>query len=241
MNDMVDNSQQDNALQSTVNKAVWSACDTFRGTVDPSIYKDYVLTMLFVKYISDVWQEHYDSYKEQYGEHPELIAKMLENERFQLPEKARFSTLYKHRQQPGNGERIDKALHAIEEANLSKLGDVFQDITFNSNKLGEEEQKNEILRHVLEDFAHPDLDLSPTKVGKLDIIGNAYEYLIKNFASTSGKSAGEFYTPPEVSELIAELVAPQEGDQICDPACGSGSLWGLKASGTVSYAKGITT
>ncbi|MFT4928995.1 MAG: type I restriction enzyme M protein, partial [Phenylobacterium sp.] len=230
MNDLADSS-----LQDKVNKAVWSACDTFRGTVDPSIYKDYVLTMLFVKYISDVWQDHADDYKKQYAKHPELIDKMLENERFQLPEKARFSTLYKQRKQPGNGERIDIALNAIEDANLTKLGDVFQDIIFNSNKLGEEEQKNDILCHVLEDFAHSDLDLRPSKVGKLDIIGSAYEFLIKNFASTSGKSAGEFYTPPEVSELIAELVAPQEGDQICDPACGSGSLL-LKCANQIKKA-----
>lgn len=210
--------------QDDINKAVWSACDTFRGTVDPSIYKDYVLTMLFLKYISDVWQDHYDQYKKEYGDHPELITEMLKNERFVLPPKANFYSLYDKRQQPGNGERIDKALHAIEEANIQKLRDVFQDISFNSNKLGDEAQKNDILRHLLEDFAKDDLNLRPSRVGQLDIIGNAYEFLIKNFASTSGKKAGEFYTPPEVSELIAELMAPQEGDEICDPTCGSGSL-----------------
>lgn len=210
--------------QDDINKAVWSACDTFRGTVDPSIYKDYVLTMLFLKYISDVWQDHYDQYKKEYGDHPELIVEMLKNERFVLPPKANFYSLYEKRQKPGNGERIDKALHAIEAANIQKLRDVFQDIIFNSNKLGDEAQKNDILRHVLEDFAKPELNLRPSRVGQLDIIGNAYEFLIKNFASTSGKKAGEFYTPPEVSELIAELVAPQEGDEICDPTCGSGSL-----------------
>ncbi|HEB56482.1 MAG TPA: type I restriction-modification system subunit M, partial [Gammaproteobacteria bacterium] len=106
----------------------------------------------------------------------------------------------------------------------AKLRDVFQDISFNSNKLGDDKQKNEILRHVLEDFNKPELNLRPSRIGTLDVIGNAYEYLIKNFAATSGKKAGEFYTPPEVSDLIAELLEPQEGDEICDPACGSGSL-----------------
>ena len=115
-------------------------------------------------------------------------------------------------------------MHAIEDANISKLADVFQDISFNSNKLGDEQQKNDILRHLLEDFAKDELNLRPSRVGNLDIIGNAYEFLIKNFAATSGKKAGEFYTPPEVSELIAELVAPEEGDEICDPTCGSASL-----------------
>lgn len=210
--------------QDTINDAVWSACDTFRGTVDPSIYKDYVLTMLFLKYISDVWQDHYDTYKAEYGDHPELIEEMLRNERFVLPPASNFYALHEARHAPGNGERIDKALHAIEEANIGKLRDVFQDISFNSNKLGDEAQKNDILRHLLEDFAKPELNLRPSRVGTLDVIGNAYEFLIKNFASTSGKKAGEFYTPPEVSRLMAMLMDPREGDEICDPTCGSGSL-----------------
>jgi type I restriction enzyme M protein len=210
--------------QDDINKAVWSACDTFRGTVSADIYKDYVLTMLFLKYISDVWQDHYDGYTQKYGEEPKLIAEMMKTEQFILPESANFTTLYKRRHEAGNGERIDKALHAIEEANIAKLRDVFQDISFNSNKLGEEAQKNELLKDLLEDFAKDTLNLRPSRIGKLDIIGNAYEYLIKQFAADSGRKAGEFYTPPEVSELMARLVDPKEGDEICDPTCGSGSL-----------------
>lgn len=210
--------------QEEINKAVWGACDAFRGTVDPSIYKEFILTMLFLKYISDVWQDHFDQYKKDYGDNPEMIEEMLKNERFVLPKTASFYALYEKRHEPGNGERINKALHAIEEANIQKLRDVFQDISFNSNKLGEEAQKNDILRCLLEAFAKPELNLRSSRVGQLDIIGNAYEFLIKNFASTSGKKAGEFYTPPEVSELMAKLVAPKEGDEICDPACGSASL-----------------
>jgi type I restriction enzyme M protein len=210
--------------QDDINGAVWAACDTFRGTVDPSIYKDFVLTMLFLKYVSDVWQDHYDTYKQQHGDHQGLIEELLKNERFVLPPSASFYALHTLRHTPGNGERIDKALHAIEEANLGKLRDVFQDISFNSNKLGDEQQKNDILRHLLEDFAKPELNLRESRVGQLDVIGNAYEFLIKNFASTSGKKAGEFYTPPEVSSLMARLMDPQPGDEICDPTCGSGSL-----------------
>ncbi len=180
--------------------------------------------MLFLKYISDVWQDHYDQYEKKHGDHPELIEELLKSERFVLPKDASFYALHEKRFEAGNGERIDKALHAIEEANIHKLRDVFQDITFNSTRLGDEAQKNDILRHVLEDFNRPELNLRPSRIGKLDIIGNAYEFLIKNFAATSGKKAGEFYTPPEVSELIAELVSPDEGAEICDPACGSGSL-----------------
>ena len=214
--------------QKKINDAVWKACDTFRGTVDPSIYKDYVLTMLFLKYLSDVWQDHYEQYKKQHGDEPALIKELMANERFVLPDSANFKLLYEKRHEPGNGERIDKALHAIEDANSGKLRDgatgVFQDISFNSTKLGDEKQKNDILRHLLEDFSKEDLNLRPSRVGNLDVIGNAYEFLIKNFAASSGKKAGEFYTPPEVSQLIAELVAPKEGDEICDPTCGSASL-----------------
>ncbi len=214
--------------QDTINKALWAACDTFRGTINANNYQDFLLTMLFLKYISDVWQDHYDIYQQQYGEEPELITEMMKNERFVLPADASFYALYARRYEPGNGERIDQALHAIEEANGNKLKDagksVFQDISFNADRLGDEKQKNDILRHLLEDFGREELNLRPSNVGNLDVIGNAYEFLIKNFAASGGQKAGEFYTPPEVSDLIAELLDPQEGDSICDPACGSGSL-----------------
>lgn len=232
----------DKINQDSINKALWGACDTFRGTISADTYKDFILTMLFLKYISDVWQDHYDDYQKKYGDEPELIEEMMKNERFVVPlveirdengtvidsYKANFYALYERRHEPGNGERIDQALHAIEEANGTKLKDagksVFQDISFNTDKLGEEKQKNTILRHLLEDFAKPELDLKPSRVGTLDVIGNAYEYLIGKFAANSGQKAGEYYTPPEVSDLMAELLDPQPGDSICDPACGSGSL-----------------
>lgn len=232
----------DKINQDSINKALWAACDVFRGTISADTYKDFILTMLFLKYISDVWQDHYDGYKAEYGDNPELIAEMLKNERFVLPEmeikndkgeitekyQANFYNLYARRHEPKNGERIDQALHAIEEANGTKLKDagksVFQDISFNTDKLGEEKQKNTILRTLMEVFGKDELNLKPSRVGTLDVIGNAYEYLIKNFAASGGQKAGEFYTPPEVSDLIAELLDPQPGDSICDPACGSASL-----------------
>lgn len=113
----------DKISQDTINKALWAACDTFRGTISADTYKDFILTMLFLKYISDVWQDHYDEYKEQYGDAPELIEAMMANERFVLPKSACFYALYERRHEPGNGERIDQALHAIEEANGTKLKD----------------------------------------------------------------------------------------------------------------------
>ncbi|WP_449547539.1 type I restriction-modification system subunit M [Lelliottia amnigena] len=214
--------------QDRINRVLWGVCDTFRGTISPDTYKDFILTMLFLKYISDVWQDHYDGYKAQYGDEPELIEEMMKNERFVLPRDASFYALYTSRNEPRIGERIDIALSAIEEANGTKLKDgsksVFQEISFNTNKLGDEKQKNLILKQLLEDFTHPELNLKPSRVGGLDVIGNAYEYLIGKFAANSGQKAGEYYTPPEVSDLLAALLDPQPGESICDPTCGSASL-----------------
>lgn len=214
--------------QDEINATLWSVCDTFRGTVSADTYKEYILTMLFLKYVTDVWMDHYDANKEQYAEEPELLEELMANEKFVLPPQSNFYYLHEHREEGGNGQRIDEALSALEEANGTKLKDagksVFQDISFNTDKLGEEKQKNVLLKDLLEDFAKPVMNLRPSRVGTLDVIGNAYEYLIKNFAASGGQKAGEFYTPPEVSDLISELVDPQVGDKICDPACGSGSL-----------------
>ncbi|EHY0959066.1 type I restriction-modification system subunit M [Vibrio vulnificus] len=221
---MTELTQQEQVQQNDVNKAVWSACDAFRGGIEPSTYKDYILTMLFVKYISDVHKHEHAKLMEQYKGNVQLVDAMMAKQRFVLPKGASFWDLYAKREEAGNGERIDLALDAIENANGNKLKNVFQDISFNSDKLGDEKTKNQRLGAVLEAFGKDELDLSPARVGKLDIIGNAYEFLIKHFAAGSGKSAGEFYTPPEVSDLLAQLLDPQPGDTICDPACGSGSL-----------------
>ena len=211
--------------QSEINATLWRACDTFRGTVDASEYKNYLLVMLFVKYISDVWTEHYATLKEQYGGDNERIRRRLGRERFVLPEGTSFSDLYAQRNETNLGEVIDKALEAIEEANKEKLQGVFRNISFNSeSNLGQTRERNVRLKSLLQDFSDPKLDLRPSRVGNLDVIGNAYEYLIANFAANAGKKAGEFYTPAEVSELVAELVQPRPGERISDPACGSGSL-----------------
>lgn len=210
--------------QDDINKAVWSACDTFRGVISADTYKDFVLTMLFLKYISDVYKDEYSKLVAQYGDNPELISAMMSQQRFVLPQGASFWDLYEKRFEAGNGERIDTALHTLEEANGTKLKNVFQDISFNTDKLGQEKQKNELLRHLLEDFGKDILDLRSERVGSLDVIGNAYEYLIKHFAAGSGATAGEYYTPPEVSTLLARVLEPTEGDEICDPCTGSGSL-----------------
>lgn len=211
--------------QSEINDVAWRACDTFRGVIDPSDYKNYILVMLFLKYISDVLKDHRAHYLAEYDGDPVRVERRLSRERFLLPEGADFDSLYAQRNQPDIGQRIDMALDQIEEANKAKLEGVFREVSFNSEtKLGQTKDRNARLKHLLEDFNDPRLDLRPSVVGGEDVIGNVYEYLLDRFASDAGKKAGEFYTPGQVSTLLARLLAPKKGDTICDPACGSGSL-----------------
>jgi len=215
---------KDKVIQSQINAATWAACDSFRGAVDPSQYKDYILVMLFLKYITDLWDENVESYREQYGEDEVRIRRRLERERFILPEESKFSYLYERRKEANIGELINLALEKIEEENRTKLEGVFRSIDFNSeDNLGETKDRNRRLINLLEDFARPELNLRPSRVSD-DVIGECYIYLISRFASDGGKKGGEFYTPSEVSTLLAKLVNVKSGDTICDPACGSGSL-----------------
>ena len=233
--------------QSEINKQVWKACDTFRGTIDATQYKDYILTMLFLKYVSDAVREKRETYHEQYGGNAARIERAMRLERFQIPEEATFTYIYtrkngpaagdaeqleeqkavglvdENKKLPDLGELINIALEAIEEANRAKLTGVFRNIDFASEaNLGQVKDRNRRLRNLLDDFVS--LDLRPSNLAGNDVIGDAYEYLIDRFASDAGKKAGEFYTPSQVSTLLAKLVEPRAGDRICDPTCGSGSL-----------------
>jgi type I restriction enzyme M protein len=206
----------DHLTQQDVNSTAWAACDTFRGVVDPAQYKDYILVMLFLKYISDLWADHYAEYQREYGDNEERIRRKLERERFTLPyvefkdentgeatERflADFHALYERRKAANLGELINIVLDHIEEANKAKLEGVFRNIDFNSEaNLGKTKDRNRRLENLLGDFAK--LDLRPSRVSE-DVIGNTYIYLIERFASDAGK---------------------QPGDRICDPTCGSGGL-----------------
>ena len=210
--------------QKDINKAAWDACDTFRGVLDPAQYKDYILVMLFVKYISDIWNDHYETYRKEYGNDEVRIRRRLQRERFVLSEGNSFYDLFENRNEANIGELINIALENIETENRLKLEGVFRNIDFNSEaNLGKTKDRNRRLKTLLEDFNKPELDMSPSRVPG-DVIGNTYIYLIERFASDAGKKAGEFYTPHKVSELVAKLCAPRPGARICDPACGSGGL-----------------
>ncbi len=216
--------------QSTINNVVWKACDTFRGTMDGSDYKDYVLTMLFVKYLSDFYKEKLELLKEEYGDKTDRIEAKLKKEKFRLDESCTFDYLIKHKEASNLGEIMNKVLERIEEDNRDKLEGIFRSIDFNNkNKLGDTKERNTILKNLIEDFSDSRLELRPSMLEGNDVIGDAYEYLISHFASDAGKKGGEFYTPSEVSTLLAKLVEPKEGEMIYDPTCGSGSLL-IKAS-----------
>ena len=223
--------------QEDILSAVWRACDTFRGAVDATQYKDYVLTALFLKYISDVRRMHVEEFRREYGGDELRIQRRLDRERFKVPTVelknpktqeieetflGDFYSLYERRTRDNIGELINIVLDAIEKANEGKLNGLFRAIDFNSEtNLGQTKDRNRRLKTLLEDFAKPGLDLSEVSE---DILGDAYIFLIERFASDAGKKAGEFFTPRKVSEVVAKLVQPVPGVRICDPACGSGSL-----------------
>ena len=213
--------------QAQINRVIWKACDTFRGVIDPSQYKDYILTMLFLKYVSDVHESKLAEYIEKYEGNRDRALRAMRYERFNIPEESTFNYLYEHHSAKNIGELIDTALANIEDANREKMSSedgssVFRNISFNSANLGETKEKNARLKNLLVDFS--ELTLDAAHLENNDIIGDAYMYLISTFASESGKKAGEFFTPAEVSTLLAKLTKSKPGARICDPTCGSGSL-----------------
>ena len=218
---------QNKTDQSQINRVVWKACDTFRGVIDPSQYKDYILTMLFLKYVSDVYKSKYAEYLKRYEGDKERAARSMRHERFVVPETSTFDYLYENRSADNIGELIDMALADLEDANREKMSSedgssIFRNISFNSANLGEAKEKNARLKNLLVDFS--ELQLDESHLENNDIIGDAYMYLVSTFASEAGKKAGDFFTPAEVSTLLAKLTKSKPGARICDPTCGSGSL-----------------
>ena len=215
--------------QEDINAVIWKACDTFRGVIDPNQYKDYILTMLFLKYVSDVNKSKYQDHLDRYDGDMERVQRAMRHERFAVPENSTFDYLFEHRNESNIGELIDIALADLEEANRAKLSSedgsgIFRNISFNSSNIGEAKERNVRLRNLLIDFADEKLVFDESHLENNDVIGDAYMYLIEKFASDAGKKAGEFFTPKEVSTLLAQLTASKAGARICDISCGSGSL-----------------
>ena len=205
--------------QEDLNKILWQAADSSRIQVDAGVYKDYVLSMLFFKYLSDLSKKKRNEYKERFGNDEKRTEEKMKLDRFYLPAKSSFDYIYSIIEQDNLGEEINKALHRIEDANKEKLEGVFS-VDFNSEStLGKLAERNKMLRHLVQDFAKMDLaDVND------DIIGNSYMYMIERFGADAGKKAGEFFTVRNVAHLVAKLAEPKAGARICDPCMGSGGL-----------------
>ena len=194
--------------KSQLYSSLWASCDKLRGGMDASQYKDYILTLLFVKYVSDKYKD------DPYG----AIA---------IPEGASFEDLVNLKGDKNIGEKIDILIAKLAEAN--NLTGIINNAHFNDEaKIGKGEEMIDKLTGLISIFQRPELDFKNNKAEDDDLIGDAYEYLMRNFATASGKSKGQFYTPAEVSRILAKVIdiskCKDKNATIYDPACGSGSL-----------------
>ena len=198
---------------------LWSAADILRGSIDSSDYKSFILGLLFVKRLSDRFEE--EAEKLIAGGMPEEVAWTDTDEhQFFVPNRARWSTIQK--QANNIGEALNKACAALEEQNGSLEG-VLGGIDYNDEqKLGDGKSRDTVLARLVQHFSQ--LSLRNEHMAEPDLLGRAYEYLIEQFADDAGKKGGEFYTPRMVVRLIVELLAPTEQMRICDPTAGSGGM-----------------
>ena len=210
-----------------IERALMKGADSLRDTIDAANYKDYVLPLMFVKYLSDTYAEKVEELEKEYeGIRLERQKRYLP---FTVAKDCSFTSLYEQRYADNIGQLINMAMRQIENDNNQQLAGVLNTTDYNSeNALGTREHKNAILRDLLEDL-YP-LNLRPSQIqvkeGQVpaDVIGDAYEYMIGQFASMAGKKAGSFYTPAAVSEIMAQIVDVKPGERVYDPTCGSGSL-----------------
>lgn len=192
--------------------SLWASCDKLRGGMDASQYKDYILTLLFVKYVTDKF-------------------KGVKYADITVPEGGSFDDLVALKGNKNIGEGIDKVIAKLAEAGNNNLRGVIDNAHFNDEaKLGSGKEMVDKLSDLIAIFQRPEFDFKNNKASGDDILGDAYEYLVRNFASESGKSKGQFYTPAEVSRILAKVIGidkieeRDEGYSVYDPACGSGSL-----------------
>ncbi|WP_414664199.1 type I restriction-modification system subunit M [Horticoccus sp. 23ND18S-11] len=198
--------------KSDLYSSIWSSCDALRGGMDPSQYKDYVLFMLFIKYVSD-----------KYGHADAFVAPVV------IPPGSHFRDMIALKGKSDIGDKINtQVIQPLIDANSRLARSDFPDFN-DSNKLGEGQDKVDRLTHLIGIFQKPELDFSANRADHDDILGDAYEYLMRHFAQDSGKSKGQFYTPSEVSRVIAKVlgISPantRAATSVYDPTCGSGSL-----------------
>jgi len=213
--------------KSDLYSSLWASCDELRGGMDASQYKDYVLFMLFIKYVTD-----------KYGNSTDFAPPVT------IPSGASFKDMLALRGKSDIGDKINTQVIApLVQANDRLARSDFPDFN-DSNKLGEGQAKVERLTNLVNIFASPQLDFSQNRADHDDLLGDAYEYLMRHFATESGKSKGQFYTPAEVSRVIARVIGispdnTKASTTAYDPTCGSGSLL-LKVAARAGAGKRIT-
>ena len=198
--------------KSDLYSSLWASCDELRGGMDATQYKDYVLFMLFIKYVSD-----------KYADSDEFAPPVV------IPKGASFKDMVALKGKSDIGDKINTlVIQPLIDANSRLARSDFPDFD-DSNKLGDGAQKVEKLGNLISIFENPALNFSKNRADNDDILGDAYEYLMRHFASQSGKSKGQFYTPSEVSQIMAKIIGISPSNSIAattayDPTCGSGSL-----------------
>ncbi len=200
--------------QKELEKYLWGAATALRGTIDAGDYKQYIFPLLFFKRICDVYDEEFENALRE-GDGDKEYASFAEHHHFQVPENSHWNAV---RETTSNvGMAIQNAMREIEKANPDTLYGIFGDASWtNKNRL-----TDETLINLIEHFSQHKLSLSNVADDKL---GNAYEYLIKEFADDSGHTAAEFYTNRTVVKLMTMIMNPQPGESVYDPTCGSGGL-----------------
>ena len=200
--------------QQQLEKYLWGAATYLRGHIDAGDYKQFIFPLLFFKRISDVWNEEYETaLKESKGDLD--YASFAENHRFQVPEGAHWNDVREVTKNVGSA--LQKAMRETEKANPEQLFGIFGD----ANWTNKDRLSDEVLINLIEHFSQHKLDIANVEQ---DQLGNAYEYLIKEFADDSGHTAAEFYTNRTVVRLMALIADPQPGETVYDPTCGSGGL-----------------
>lgn len=192
---------------------LWKSADILRGKIDSSDYKKYIFGLLFYKRISDVWDEEYQKVMDEY--HDQSLAEADYNHRFQVPRDCAWSVIAETSE--NIGQKLNDIFDKITNVNSPKLDKIFDDLDF-ANK---DRFPNETIQRLINHFSQ--FNFGSSYISS-DLLGDAYEYLIKQFAADAGKKGGEFYTPREVEQIIIGIVKPHKKDHVYDPTVGSGGF-----------------